>query len=207
MSTIKMIFRSLEHRNYRLYFGGQAISLTGTWMQNIAMSWLVYRLTNSAFLLGVVGFAGQIPSLVLTPYTGVFADRYNKHRIIAITQTLSMIQALGLAALTLTNTINIFLIITLSLILGIINAFDAPARQAFVVELVERREDLPNAIALNSFLFNGARLVGPSVAGLLIALIGEGMCVLVNGLSYIGGIWALLAMRIQRPAVKSTHAN
>jgi MFS family permease len=164
----------------------------------VAISWLVYHLTNSALLLGLVGFFSQIPSFVLTPFTGVFVDRWNRHRILVITQTLSMIQAFALAFLTLTGTINLLSIILLSLSLGLINAFDMPARQAFVIEMVEKKEDLPNAIALNSSLVNVARFIGPAVAGLLVAAVGEGFCFLINGISYVAVIIALLAMKVNK---------
>lgn len=164
----------------------------------VAIGWLVYHLTNSALLLGLVGFFSQIPSFVLTPFTGVFVDRWNRHRILVITQTLSMIQAFALAFLTLTGTINILSIILLSLSLGLINAFDMPARQAFVIEMVEKKEDLPNAIALNSSLVNVARFIGPAVAGLLVAAVGEGFCFLINGISYVAVIIALLAMKVNK---------
>ena len=191
-----LIFRALSHRNYRLFFAGQGISLIGTWVQLIAMSWLVYRLSNSAFLLGVTGFLGMIPTFLLAPFAGVLTDRWDRRRILLITQTLSMAQALVLATLDLTGVIRIWHLFILIPSLGIVNAFDAPARQTFVVEMVERREDLGNAIALNSFLFNGARLVGPSIGGILISILGEGMCFLLNGLSFFSVIVALLAMRI-----------
>jgi MFS family permease len=165
-------------------------------VQVIAMSWLVYRLTNSAFLLGMTGFVGQIPTFLFAPLAGVLVDRWNRHRILLVTQTLSMMQALLLAALDLTATIRVWHVMVLILLLGMVNAFDAPARQAFVVEMVEKREDLPNAIALNSFLFNGARLVGPSIGGILISIVGEGTCFLLNGLSFFAVIIALWAMRI-----------
>jgi MFS family permease len=194
--TIKLVVRSLRHRNYRLFFGGQGISLVGTWMQQIALGWLVYRLTDSAFLLGLVGFAGQIPTFILASFAGVLADRFNRHRIIILTQTLAMIQAAILATLTLTNTLQIWHIIVLSSFLGIINAFDMPTRQSFVVDLVENKTDLPNAIALNSSMFNTARLVGPTVAGILISLLGEGLCFLLNAISYIAVIIALLMIHI-----------
>lgn len=167
-------------------------------MQMVAIGWLVYHLTNSALLLGLVGFFSQIPSFVLTPFTGVFVDRWNRHRILVITQTLSMIQAFALAFLTLTGTIDILSIILLSLSLGLINAFDMPARQAFVIEMVEKKEDLPNAIALNSSLVNVARFIGPAVAGLLVAAVGEGFCFLINGISYVAVIIALLAMKVNK---------
>ncbi len=195
-------FRSLKHRNYRLFFGGQGISLIGTWMQQLAMSWLVYRLTKSAVLLGVVGFAGQIPSFLLSPFAGVLADRWNRRNVIVVTQTLSMLQAFALAALVLTKTISVWQIILLSILLGCVNAFDITARQAFVPDMLEKKEDLGNAIALNSSLFNGARLIGPAVAGILIAVVGEGMCFLLNGVSYIAVIIALLMMKIERPPEK-----
>ena len=191
-----LIFRALGHRNYRLFFAGQGISLIGTWVQLIAMSWLVYRLSNSAFLLGMAGFLGMIPTFLLAPFAGVLTDRWDRRRILLITQTLAMVQALVLAALDLTGAIRIWHLVILIPSLGFVNAFDGPARQAFVVEMVERREDLGNAIALNSFLFNGARLVGPSIGGILISILGEGMCFLLNGLSFLSVIIALLAMRI-----------
>ena len=191
-----LIFRALSHRNYRLFFAGQGISLIGTWVQLIAMSWLVYRLSNSAFLLGVTGFLGMIPTFLLAPFTGVLTDRWDRRRILMITQSLAMIQAFILATLDLTGIIRIWHLFILIPSLGIVNALDAPARQSFVVELVEKREDLGNAIALNSFLFNGARLVGPSIGGILISILGEGICFLLNGLSFFSVIVALLAMRI-----------
>ena len=190
------VFRALSHRNYRLFFGGQSISLIGTWLQLTAVSWLVYRLTGSSFLLGVVGFTGRIPTFVLASFAGVLVDRWNRHRLLVATQVFSLIQALILAILVLTGTIAIWHIIVLTLFLGIVNAFDIPVRQSFVVEMIERREDLGNAIALNSSMVNGARLVGPSVAGTLIAMMGEGLCFLLNALSFIAVIAALLAMRI-----------
>ncbi|NWG04900.1 MAG: MFS transporter [Syntrophaceae bacterium] len=193
---MRLIFRALSHRNYRLFFGGQGISLIGTWMQQIAINWLVYRLTDSALLLGVVGFASRIPTFLFASLAGVLADRWNRHRVIVITQTLSMFQAMILATLVLTGTIAVWHIIFLSLFLGLINALDIPTRQSFVVDMIERKEDLGNAIALNSSIVNGARLIGPSVAGMLIATLGEGMCFLLNGLSFIAVILALLAMKI-----------
>src|SRR5450830_93557 len=195
---LKTVLYSLRYRNYRLFFAGQSISLVGTWMQMVAISWLVYNLTSSALMLGLVGFFSQIPSFVLSPFTGVFIDRWNRHRILVITQTLSMLQAFALAFLTLTGTINILSIILLSLSLGLINAFDMPARQAFVIEMVEKKEDLPNAIALNSSLVNVARFIGPAVAGLLVAAVGEGFCFLINAISYAAVIIALLAMKVNK---------
>lgn len=196
-NDLRLIFRAFSSRNYALFFSGQGISLIGTWMQRIALSWLVYRLTHSAFMLGVVGFAGQIPTFLAASFAGVLVDRWNKYRLIVVTQVLAMCQALILAALVLTNRITTWEILLLSVILGLINAIEIPARQSFVVEMIERREDLGNAIALNSSLVNIARLLGPSIAGVLIASIGEGLCFLVNGLSYLFVIAALLAMRIK----------
>jgi MFS family permease len=189
-------FRALRHRNFRLFLGGQVVSVSGTWMQQVALGWLVYRLTRSAFLLGLVGFASQIPSLFVAPFAGVWADRWNRHRMIVATQALSMVQAFVLAALVLSGSVRIGHVLALSLFLGIVNAFDIPARQAFLVEMVGGREDLANAIALNSSTFNVARLVGPSVAGVLIAAVGEGVVFLTNGLSYLAVLAALLAMRL-----------
>ncbi len=195
-SGFNLIFRALYHRNYRLFFGGQGISLIGTWMQQIAMSWLVYRMTSSAFLLGLIGFSSQICSFFFSPFAGVLSDRWNRHRILVATQSLAMVQAFLLAFLTLTGMVAVHHLIILSLFLGFVNAFDMPTRQAFVVEMVEKREDLGNAIALNSFLFNGARLVGPSIAGILISILGEGMCFLLNGVSFLAVLIALLAMKM-----------
>lgn len=205
LTNLKHTFRALRHRNYRLYFAGQSVSLIGTWMQQMAISWLVYRITNSAFMLGIVGFLGQIPALIFIPIAGVFADRYNRHRILIITQALAMVQALILAGLIMSKTVSIWHIVALTMFLGIINAFDAPARHAFVVEMVARREDLSNAIALNSLVFNAARLVGPSIAGILVALVGEGMCFFINGISYIAVIFALLSMRITPRMIRKEH--
>lgn len=192
------ILRALYHRNYRLFFGGQGISLIGTWMQHIAMSWLVYRLTNSPLLLGIVSFSGHIPVFLFASIAGVYADRWNRHRILVVTQALSMIQALILAFLTLTGVVRVWHIIVLSTFLGVINAFDMPTRQSFIVQIIEKAEDLGNAIALNSFMFNGARLVGPAIAGILIGLLGEGVCFLMNGISFIGIIIALLAIKVSK---------
>jgi MFS family permease len=194
---IKQTLRALRHRNYRLFFGGQSISLIGTWMQQIALGWLVYRLTDSAFLLGLVGFSAQIPTFIFASFAGVMADRINKHRIIISTQILAMVQASLLAALTLTNTIQIWHIISLSLFSGLINAFDMPTRQSFVIDMVKDKNDLPNAIALNSSMFNSARLIGPTIAGFVISAFGEGLCFLINALSYIAVITSLLLMKIE----------
>lgn len=202
MSPRLTLVRALRHRNYRIFMGGQLISLIGTWMQTVAESWLVYRLTGSALLLGLAGFANRIPIFLLAPIGGAVADRYNRHRIVIATQVASMVLAAALAVLTLTHLVRIWHLMTIAALLGVVNAFDIPARQAFVVELVDR-EDLQNAIALNSSMFNGARVVGPAVAGVLVAAVGEGWCFLANSASYIAVIVGLLIMRVPRaPAAR-----
>ncbi len=202
------LFRSLRSRNFRLFFFGQAISLIGTWMQATAIAWLVWRLSLSPMLLGIVGFVSQAPSFVVTPFAGVVIDRINRHHVVILTQFFSMLQALTLAVLMFTGWLEIWHIIVLSLCMGIINAVDVPARQSFIVQMIDHREDLTNAIALNSSMFNGARLIGPAIAGFIIAWAGEGVCFLVNGLSYIAVLGGLLIMRVpkyvkpvQKPAV------
>jgi MFS family permease len=189
--------RALRHRNFRLFFGGQLISLIGTWMQSVAQSWLIYRLTHSALLLGAVGFAGQIPIFLIAPLGGHVADRVDRRRIIIVTQTCAMILAAILAALTLTERIHEWHIVVLAALLGVVNAFDMPARQAFIVQMVER-DDLMNAIALNSSMFNGARVVGPAVAGILVAAIGEGWCFFANAVSYVAVLAGLFLMTTER---------
>jgi MFS family permease len=195
--------RALRSRNYRLFFTGQTLSLIGTWMTRVATSWLVYRLTNSALLLGLAGFAGQVPAFFLGPLAGVWVDRWDRHRTLVWTQILSMLQSFALAALALAHIITIWEIILLALAQGLINAFDMPARQAFVIQMVERREDLGNAIALNSSMVNATRLIGPALAGVLIAAVGEGYCFLTDGVSYIAVIVSLLLMRIQAPQARA----
>jgi MFS family permease len=187
--------RALRHRNFQLFISGQMISLIGTWMQSVAQSWLVYRITGSSAMLGLVSFAGQIPIFLMAPLAGHAADRMNRHRMVIATQTASMILALALAALTLSGRVKVWEIFVLSTLLGIANAFDIPARQSFLVEMVGR-EDLMNAIALNSSMFNGARIIGPAIAGILVAKIGEGWCFFANGISYIAVIAGLLFMRV-----------
>lgn len=200
------VTRALRHRNFRLFFAGQLISLIGTWMQTVAQSWLVYRLSGSPTLLGLVNFAGQIPIFVLSPLGGYAADRWDRRTVILVTQTASMILALLLALLILTGRVQIWEVFVLSGLLGVVNSFDIPARQAFLGEMVGR-EDMINAIALNSTIFNGARIVGPAIAGILVARIGEGWCFFANGVSYIAVIGSLLAMKIPkfRPA-PSAHS-
>ena len=198
-SKLALAVRALRHRNFQLFFGGQLISLIGTWMQTVAQAWLVYRMTNSAFLLGAVGFASQIPVFIMAPVGGIVADRHDRRRVVISTQTASMILAGILAALTLIGVIQVWEIMVLAAALGVVNAFDIPARQAFLIDMVGR-EDLMNAIALNSSMFNGARIIGPAVAGILVASIGEGWCFFANAVSYIAVIAGLLLMRIPRPA-------
>jgi len=195
-------WRALRHRNFRLFFGGQSISLIGTWMTRIATAWLVYRLTHSALLLGTVSFAGQIPTFLLAPFAGVLVDRLNRRMVLIWTQTLAMLQSLALAALTLTHRITIHEVLALSACQGIINAFDMPGRQAFMVQMVEDRADLSNAIAINSSMVNLARLLGPSLAGIVIAATNEGWCFLIDGISYIAVIISLVLMRVHVAAVK-----
>ena len=185
----------MRHRNFRLFAGGQVISLIGTWMQTVAQAWLVYRLTGSSLLLGTVGFTGQIPVFLLAPIGGIAADRLDRRRIVIATQAASMVLAGVLAVITLTGSVRVWHVMALSALLGAVNAFDIPARQAFLVEMVGK-DDLMNAIALNSSMFNGARVVGPGVAGLLVAGLGEGWCFLLNAVSYLAVIAGLLVMKI-----------
>ena len=205
-SRVALAVRALRHRNFQLFFAGQLISLIGTWMQTVAQSWLVYRMTGSAFLLGAVGFSSQIPVFIMAPVGGIVADRPNRQRIVISTQTASMILAGILAALTLTHRVQVWQIMVLAALLGVVNAFDIPARQAFLIDMVGR-EDLMNAIALNSSMFNGARVIGPAVAGILVASIGEGWCFFANAVSYLAVIAGLLLMRIVHPAKLATQGS
>jgi MFS family permease len=202
LSGTSHAWRALRHRNFRLFFGGQTISLIGTWMTRIATSWLVYRLTGSALLLGTVSFVGQIPTFLVAPFAGVWVDRLDRRQVLVWTQTLAMIQSFLLAALTFSGHITIGLILTLSVMQGVINAFDMPGRQAFMVQMVGDRADLGNAIAINSSMVNVARLIGPSLAGMLIAVSSEGWCFLIDGISYIAVIASLLMMRLEAAAVR-----
>ncbi len=199
-TRFQVMFRALRYRNFQLFFSGQLISLIGTWMQTIAQSWLVYRLTGSSLLLGTVGFAGQIPVFLLSPAGGIVADRRSRHRTIVTTQTTMMALAFVFAWLTLAGKIRVWEIVVLAALLGVVNAFDIPARQAFLVDMVGR-ESLMNAIALNSSMFNAARVIGPAIAGILVAWIGEGWCFFANGVSFIAVIIGLLLMRIEQPAI------
>ena len=194
-------WRALRHRNFRLFFGGQTISLIGTWMTRIATAWLVYRLTHSALLLGTVSFAGQIPTFLVAPFAGVWIDRWDRRQVLVWTQTLAMVQSFALAGLTFSGHITIHWILFLSVMQGIVNAFDMPGRQSFMVQMVEDRADLSNAIAINSSMVNVARLIGPSLAGMLIAVTSEAWCFLIDGISYIAVIASLLMMHVHVPAI------
>jgi MFS family permease len=197
-SRFNLMFRALKHKNYRLFVSGQSLSLIGTWIQQVAMTWLVYRITDSAFMLGVVGFSGQLPLFIIAPLAGVFADRWNRHKMLLYTQSLALVQALILSVLVFTEVVHIWQLIVLAVLLGAINAFDMPIRQAFVFEMIDdKKEDLGNAIALNSSMVNAARLVGPSIAGILIATVGEGWCFLINSISYVAVVVSLLKMEIK----------
>ena len=202
------VLRALRHRNFRLFFCGQSVSLVGTWMTRLATSWLVYRLTGSSFLLGVVSFAVQIPTFLLGPVAGVWIDRWERRKLLLVTQFLAAVQSLMLAGLTLSGRITISEIVGLSVFQGLINAFDMPARQSFLVQMVGGRTDLGNAIALNSTMVNGARLLGPALAGITIAAVGEGYCFLIDGMSYFAVIASLLAMKLDvQPPSKSTDST
>jgi MFS family permease len=197
LTGLAQAFRALRHRNFRLFLTGQIVSLVGTWMQNVAQAWLVYRLTHSELLLGTAWFCAQIPVFAFGPLGGLAADRYSRHRLVVVTQTLSMLQAFVLAALTLTGKVQVPHILVLAVVLGTINAFDMPGRQSLLIEMTSR-DDLLNAISLNSAIFNGARVVGPAIAGVLVAAFGEGMCFLINGVSFLAVIGCLLAMRLPK---------
>ena len=200
-------WRALRHRNFKLFFTGQSISLIGTWMTRVATSWLVYRLTGSALLLGVVGFAGQIPTFLLAPFAGVLVDRLNRRNMLVWTQALAGLQSLALAGLTLARVITVHEVIWLSVLQGLINAFDMPGRQAFLIQMVEDRQDLGNAIALNSSMVNVARLIGPALAGFVIAAVGEGYCFLIDGISYLAVIASLLMMRVNIAPARRAAAS
>lgn len=204
---IYLTFRALRNRNYRLFFSGQCVSITGNWIQQVAMNWLVYSLTRSPLLMGVIMFSASIPSLFLSPFIGVLIDRIDKYRTSIILQTLFLIETFIIAILTLMGIIKVWHIIILSILMGITNAFDMPLRQAFVVQLIDREEDLGNAISLNSSSLNLALLIGPAIAGILIASFGEGICFLINSFSYVAAIVALLAMKIDTVAVKKKRGT
>src|SRR5689334_7818265 len=191
----KQTFRALRHRNFRLFISGQAISLIGTWMQNVAQAWLVYRLTHSELLLGTVWFCTQIPVFALGSIGGLASDRYSRWKLVISTQTLSLVQALGLAVLTLSGRVQVWHVLAFAVMLGCINAFDMPARQSLIIHMTSK-DDLLNAISLNSAMFNSARVVGPAIAGLVVAAVGEGICFLLNAVSFLAVIGCLLAMRL-----------
>lgn len=196
--ALKWTGRALRYHNYRLFFMGQGISLVGTWMQRMALQWFVYNWTHSALILGALDFSSQIPAFFMAPWAGLLADRFSRHRLIMITQAAAMLQAGILAALVLTDRVELWHLFALSVFLGCINGFDIPLRQSFVSEMVDDRADLGNAIALNSSIFNGARLVGPSIAGAILAVTSAGTCFLLNSLSYVAVLWALAKMRIRK---------
>jgi MFS family permease len=196
-SSYSHAWQALRHRNFKLFFYGQSISVLGTWMTRLATAWLVYRLTHSALLLGIVGFSSQILTFLLGPFGGVWVERLNRRKLLVWTQTAAALQSLAMAALTLAHIITIPEILALSALQGAINALDMPGRQSFLLQMVEDRADLGNAIAINSSMVNGARLVGPALAGLVIAAWGEGYCFLIDGLSYFAVIYSLLLMRIK----------
>jgi MFS family permease len=205
-SRIHLALRALRHRNLRLFFTGQGVSLVGTWMQQVAMSWLVYRLTDSALLLGVIAFSSQFPSLLMAPFAGALADRWSRYRMVLVTQSLAMAQASVLAFLVMTGLVQVWHLVALAVVIGAINGMDIPARQALLVKLVDDREDLPNAIALNSSMFNAARLIGPALAGVLIAWIGEGPIFVLNAVSYVAVLACLLMIRLPGDASQRAGA-
>jgi MFS family permease len=205
--SLSHAWRALRHRNFRLYFFGQGISLIGNWMTRLATTWLVYQMTHSALLLGVVNFAGQIVSFALGPFAGVWVERLNRRKLLVWTQAAACVQSLALAALTLAHTITLGEVIALTAFQGLINAFDMPGRQSFLVQMVDDRDDLSNAIAINSSMANGARLIGPAIAGLVIAVVGEGWCFLFDGVSYFAVIASLLMMRIRPVEIRRTRKS
>lgn len=206
-NRISLLFRSIRHRNYRLFFSGQIISLTGSWMQYVAIAWLVYRITDSVAMLGLIGFAGQIPIFLLSPFTGALIDRWSRHKVLIITQIFLMILAFILVYLFYSGSIEVWQIFVISIVTGITHSFDITARQSFAIDMVENKEDLGNAIALNSLLFNGAMLIGPSVAGILLASYGEGICFLVNGVSYLFIIGSFLLMKVKPEKILNRKIN
>lgn len=201
------MLRALRHRNFRLFFGGQSISLIGTWVQQIALSWTIYQLTHSSFLLGLVSFAGQLPLFIVTPIAGVFVDRFNRHRILKVTQTLAMLQAFILAVVVSTGTLQVWNLIALNVFAGVILAVDLTARQAFIVDMVGSGQDLPNAVALNAFIINGGRMLGPAIAGLLLTVVSPAVCFYANAVSYIPVLAALWVMRIDHRPIPHSDSS
>ncbi len=204
---LRSMVRAFRHRNFRLYFGGQSISFIGTWVQQIALGWTIYELTRSSFLLGLVSFAGQLPLFVVTPFAGVLVDRWNRHRTLIVTQSLSMLQAFALAIIVFSHALNVWNVTALNLFSGVILAIDLTTRQAFIVDMVGSGHDLPNAVALNAFVINGGRMLGPAVAGLLLTIVSPAVCFFVNAISYVPVIAALLAMRVEQRAFPVAPAN
>jgi len=206
-AELRSMVRAFRHRNFRLYFGGQSISLVGTWVQQIALGWTIYQLTHSSLLLGLVSFAGQLPLFLVTPFAGVLVDRWNRHRTLIMTQTLSMLQAFALALVVSTHLLQVWNLIALNLLAGIILAIDLPTRQSFIVDMVGSGRDLPNAIALNSFVITGGRMLGPAIAGLLLTIVSPAVCFFINAISYMPVVAALLAMRIKKSAPNTAHSS
>ena len=204
---LRSMVRAFRHRNFRLYFGGQSISLVGTWVQQIALGWTIYQLTHSSLLLGLVSFAGQLPLFLLTPFAGVLVDRWNRHRTLIVTQSLSMLQAFALALVVSTHMLRVWNLIALNILAGIILAIDLPTRQSFIVDMVGSGRDLPNAIALNSFVITGGRMLGPAIAGLLLTIVTPAVCFSINAVSYMPVVAALLAMRVKKSAPITAHSS
>ena len=204
---LRSMLRAFRHRNFRLYFGGQSISLIGTWVQQIALSWTIYQLTRSSFLLGLVSFAGQLPLFILTPFAGVLVDRFNRHRILVITQSLAMLQALALALIVSTGALQVWNLVALNVLAGSILAVDLTARQAFIADMVGSGDDLPNAVALNAFVINGGRMLGPAIAGLLLTVVSPAICFYANAISYIPVILALLAMKVNKQTITTSDSS
>ena len=201
------MLRAFRYRNFRLYFGGQSISLIGTWVQQIALSWTIYQYTHSSFLLGLVSFAGQLPLFILTPFAGVLVDRLNRHRILVITQSLALVQALALAIVVSSGMLQTWNLIALNVFAGTVLAVDLTARQAFIVDMVGAGDDLPNAVALNAFVINGGRMLGPAIAGLLLTIVSPAVCFYANAISYIPVIGALLAMKVNKQEIPAATSS
>jgi MFS family permease len=204
---LRSMVRAFRHRNFRLYFGGQSISLVGTWVQQIALGWTIYQLTHSSLLLGLVSFAGQLPLFIVTPFAGVLVDRWNRHRTLIVTQSLSMLQAFALALVVSTHFLHVWNLIALNVLAGVILAIDLPTRQSFIVDMVGSGRDLPNAVALNSFVITGGRMLGPAIAGLLLTIVSPAVCFFINAISYMPVVVALLAMRVKKRAPNTAHSS
>lgn len=207
LNSVGFAFRALKNKNFRLFFFGQMVSLLGTWIQNIALGWLVYRLTDSAVWLGIIGFSGQIPALFLTPFAGVYADRLNRQKVLIVAQIVPMVLAFAMGALILSNSVQVWHIVVMALLNGVVNAIDNPFRHAFVLEMVGDKDLLQNSVALNSTLYNSARFIGPMVGGFLIAWVGEGICFLINGVSFLAVLMSLFAMRVEPSNLHREHGS